>query len=516
MILIQNKLRIFIICLYIPIIILTACGRSFTDNAGLNNENPFSCPLRVHPQNPRYFTDGSDKVIYLTGSYDWRGLKDVGQTDPPPVFDYNGYLDFLQQYNHNFIRLWTCELTKFSYENHKGIRYARPFPWQRRGPGKALDGKPKFDLRKFNKKYFNRLRSRVIAARDRGIYVSIMLFEGHGIYFSQIPWRWDGHPLNVNNNINGIDGDPNKDGKGLESHTLQIPSIVKLQEKYVKKVIDTVNDLDNVLYEISNEDHDGSIEWQYHMINFIHDYEKTKAKQHPVGMTTHVGLGNDVVFNSDAEWISPAVSKWGDNNDPYKVNPPVADGSKVILLDTDHLWGEGGDGVWVWKSFTRGYNPIYNDDSTDYSVSWFFGEIQKIKWQWNKSYFSNPMWLMRAIVTIDENNRARESARRAMGYTLAYANKMDLTDMSPINDLASTAYCLANPGSEYLIYQPESNTPFTVNLISGTYAYEWFNPNSGTIVSTGTLTTEGGNQSFNSPFDGDAVLYIHADNEHSF
>lgn len=77
-----------------------------------------------------------------------------------------------------------------------------------------------------------------------------MLFEGWGIYFMKSEWRWDGHPFNVNNKINGIDGDPNRDGKGLESHALQIPSIVKLQEQYVKKVLDTVNDLDNVLQDM--------------------------------------------------------------------------------------------------------------------------------------------------------------------------------------------------------------------------------------------------------------------------
>jgi hypothetical protein len=40
---------------------------------------------------------------------------------------------------------------------------------------------------------------------------------------------------------------------------------------YVRKVIDTVNDLDNVLYEISNEDTGSPADsaWQYHMIAFV-------------------------------------------------------------------------------------------------------------------------------------------------------------------------------------------------------------------------------------------------------
>lgn len=56
-----------------------------------------------------------------------------------------------------------------------------PLPYQRTGPGTASDGAPKFNLNQFNQAYFDRLRSRVIAARDRGFYVSIMLFQGWSI-----------------------------------------------------------------------------------------------------------------------------------------------------------------------------------------------------------------------------------------------------------------------------------------------------------------------------------------------
>ena len=77
-----------------------------------------------------------------------------------------------------------------------------------------------------------------------------MLFEGWGIRFE--PNGWTGHPFNALNNINGINGDSNSDG-GLGIFRLINPGVTRLQEAYVRKVIDTVNDLDNVLYEISNE-----------------------------------------------------------------------------------------------------------------------------------------------------------------------------------------------------------------------------------------------------------------------
>ena len=85
---------------------------------------PASGPLRVSATNPLYFTDGSGKAIYLTGSHVWNNLQDIdpafktdaeGKTVEPkadehtPEFDFSAYLRFLEKENHNFIRLWTWE-----------------------------------------------------------------------------------------------------------------------------------------------------------------------------------------------------------------------------------------------------------------------------------------------------------------------------------------------------------------------------------------------------------------------
>ena len=41
--------------------------------------------------------------------------------------------------------------------------------------------------------------------------------------------------------------------------------------------------------------------------------------------------------------------------------PAVADGSKVSLLDTDHVCGICGDVAWPWKSMMQGHNPLLMD-----------------------------------------------------------------------------------------------------------------------------------------------------------
>jgi Malectin domain/Family of unknown function (DUF6298) len=451
---------------------------------------PFSMgPLKVHQSNPRYFTNGGDKAIYLTGSHNWQNFSDWGTSSPPPLFDFTAYLDFLQARKHNFIRLWRWEPFKFdygfAYGSFWGRLHSEPHPWARTGPGTALDGGPKFNLNQFNQAYFDRLRQRVIDARDRGIYVSIMLFEGHALHSSLPPWRWSGHPMNASNNLNGINGDPNGDGYGIETQTLNIPSVTAIQKAYLRKVIDTVNDLDNVLYEIANESGDYSVQWQYEMVNFIKNYQAAKPKQHPVGMT--VMWGNPPsLFDSPADWISP-----GDGGSSvYSIELPSTDGSKVIILDTDHLINNiaGTDPatrVWVWKSFMTGYNPIYMDpipsitgDNSDYGT-WSDGRGEDVRW--------------------------------AMGHTRSYADKMNMAAMSPRGDLSSTGYALANPGQEYLIYARFGGN-FTVNLSgsSQNFRVEWFNPATG-ISSNGESVAGGAKRSFSPLFSGDAVLYLKAD-----
>jgi hypothetical protein len=156
-------------------------------------------PLRVHPTNPRYFTDGSGKAVYLTGSHTWANLQDQGATDPPPVFDFDRYLDWLVERNHNFIRLWAWEQARWAPwsdgKNGTSDWFIQPSAYARTGPDLALDGKPQFDLTKFDPIYFTRLRERVKKAGDRGIYVSIMLFQG---WSSAKGWLggkpWSGHP----------------------------------------------------------------------------------------------------------------------------------------------------------------------------------------------------------------------------------------------------------------------------------------------------------------------------------
>jgi hypothetical protein len=438
--------------------------------------------LRVHPTNPRYFTDDGQRAVYLTGSHTWDNLQDMGDTDPPPAFDFIAYLDFLARHDHNFIRLWRWELlgwdTKANNEKTAKRLVAAPHPWARTGPGQALDGKPRFDLERFNDAYFQRLQARVRAARDRGIYVSVMLFEGWGL--QHVADAWKAHPFHPENNVNGLDGDADHDGRGLEVHTLQLPRVTRLQEAYVRQVIDTVNEFDNVLYEIANESGAYSTGWQAHFIRFIHDYEQGKPRRHPAGMTFQYARdakqrgANTNLFGSPADWISPNPDA-GEFN--YRTNPPPADGRKVILTDTDHLWGIGGDVAWVWKSYLRGLNPLFMDP-------------------------------YRQVVLQEGSDPKWDPVRRAMGASRRLAARVNLAAMTPRGDLASSGYCLANPVKEYLVYLPKGGeVTVDVSAATGPLRVEWIHPIEGTTTPGGTVAG-GTKRVLAAPYPGEAVLHV--------
>src|SRR6266516_1907928 len=76
---------------------------------------PATGPLRVSNINPRYFTDGSGKTIYLTGSHTRNNIQDISSLPLPGGF--SGHLDWLQSYNHNFIRFWILD---HIWDAHRG------------------------------------------------------------------------------------------------------------------------------------------------------------------------------------------------------------------------------------------------------------------------------------------------------------------------------------------------------------------------------------------------------------
>src|SRR6267143_656203 len=397
-----------------------------------------------------------------------------------------------------------------------------PQPWVRSGPGLAKDGKPRFDLGHFDPAFFDRLRERAVKAGEAGIYVGVMLFDGWALHLSPPPDSVEGHPFHALNNVNGISVTSIDDVQVLPLD----PRVRAIQERYIRKVVDTLHDLRNVLWEVANESSgDGSVtkefasflgmkeapvwgdstEWQYWVIDVVKRHEAESGYDvHPIGMTMQFPVRdqtrvNEPLLRSRAEWISPGYDDEiftegrhpmapGSPPSRWLADPPPADGAKVIISDTDHYAPGQGDALWAWKSFVRGHHPILMD----------FGLVDGFE-------PGRPATPGSGVPPFE----VYEPARFAMGDTRRFAERMRLIEMEPRPDLASTGYALVNEGAEYLVLEPTGDrASFTVEVAAGRYAVEWFGVTSRETTTADALSAgRAGPTAFTAPIEGPAVLY---------
>jgi len=493
----KRVLRFYFRCLLVPflLLLLARCAKPQV-------MSPIDGPL-VASKNPNYFRDGRGNVLILNGSQTWNTLQDWGSGGSPEVLDFPAFVRFLTGHGHNFTLLWRVEMPKFCSlpvtQNSPPDFTVSPQPWLRTGPGKATDDGLKFDLTKFDQSYFDRLRARTEALREAGIYAGVYLFTGE--FLNLFRCANDGYPFTGANNVNGIDDGYTQGPKGTNSVTMTAPNaITRFQDAYVEKVIDTLNDLPNVLWIVSEEAPDDSTWWNSHQISHVRTYELQKRHQHPIGyagLIPNTKATDRTLYDSDADWVAPGV----------RISPTRSCGvghpaCKVDVNDSDHSYWE----IWketpqqnrnyAWENFMAGNQVLFMDPYLVYYP------------RQDRNLCGSPS--NGICASVDER---WENFRSNLGYILKYSRRLNLARVTPQGSLSSTGKCLAQipaAGAEYLVYAPSGGS-FTVDLTAmpkaRELAVEWFNPSTGAIIVKDSIRS-GSSQRFTAPFSGDAVLYL--------
>jgi hypothetical protein len=311
----------------------------------------------------------------------------------------------------------------------------------------------------------------------------------------------DGYPFSGPNNVNGVDdgyrGGPAETGLAAVTMTAT-NAITDVQDSYIRKAIDTLNYLPNVLWIVSEEAPMKSTWWNHHLISLVKQYERGKPHQHPVGYATLESPPDDIVYNSDADWVAP--SAWLSPATSCGTGQPAC---KVNINDSDHSYF----GVWndtpqknrnyAWENFLNGNQVLFMDPYlVDYpreNRNLCLSPVNGI------GSWPDPRW---------------ENFRDNLGYLLHYSRKLNLANVTPKSSLCSTRYCLAQTpvaGAEYLVYAPAGGG-LTMNLSSmpdsRKLAVEWFNPATGQTTTENPIPAGSSAQPFHPPFSGDAVLYL--------
>jgi Putative collagen-binding domain of a collagenase len=451
--------------------------------------------------NPNYFKDAHGTVLILNGSQTWNTFQDWGSGGSLRALDFDAFVRFLTAHGHNFTLLWITDMPKFcglpTTAGSSPDFIVNPLPWQRTGPGKATDDRAKFDVTKFDQSFFDRLRTRVQTLLNHNIYVGVYLFTGEWLNIFRC--SSDGYPFTRANNVNGIDDGYIGGKKGTGSITMSAPNaITEAQDSYVEKVIDSLNDLPNVLWIVSEEAPRDSGWWNTHQITHIRAYEAKKPYRHPIGYAALIDAPDTILYNSDADWVAPQA----------RISPTNSCGSgkpgcKVNVNDSDHsyfgMWNESPqkNRNYAWENLMRGNQVLFMDPYVVYYP------------RENRNQCASPT---RGIC--DGPDTRWDNFRDNLGYILRYSRKLHLGNIAPRPELSSTSYCLAQTstvGAEYLVYAPSGGT-FTVNLsampVTRALTMEWFQPSSG-LTTMGTQIQAGSSaQSFTPPFSEDAVLYL--------
>jgi len=141
----------------------------FAEPAAQEKQSPrHAAPIAIHPENPKYFLFRGKPLVLVAASEHYGSV--INRR-----FDFARYLaeaaDKKQTLTRTFLLYRELQSARNPYSPLKAESPDFVAPYTRPGPGKAMDGEPKYDLDRWNPEYFARLHRFLSMASDLGIVV---------------------------------------------------------------------------------------------------------------------------------------------------------------------------------------------------------------------------------------------------------------------------------------------------------------------------------------------------------
>lgn len=259
--------------------------------------------LRIDTENPHYLEFRGRPLALISAS------EHYGSVINRP-FDFERYLDDAVAHKITMTRTFLLYRELQSARNPSSpCKPESPdfiSPFLRKGPGKALDGEPVYDLDSWNPEYFDRLHRFLEAASKRGIVVELTVFSN-----SYSPDTWALSPFRAENNLQHVGAI-----EWEEYITLKDKELVRRQEIYARKIIQETSHYDNVYYEICNEPGGGIAghatpedvdAWQREMARVMRDEMHRLHKPHLLSGQQAFTYAAQNAFPMDATYATDTV-----------------------------------------------------------------------------------------------------------------------------------------------------------------------------------------------------------------
>lgn len=443
-----------------------------------------STPIHLHPENPHYFEYKGEPTLLITSAEHYGAILNLD-------FDYATYLKTLHDQGMNYTRIFTGSYVEipgsFNIEYNTLAPATGRFiaPWKNINETGLYEEEKKFDLDQWNHTYFKRLLNFISLADKLDIIVEITLFCS-----TYQDSYWERNPLNPANNINQIQPDL----KRQDANTTNNGSLMKYQEKMVKKIVTELNKFDNIFYEIQNEpwaDNSGkgelnvlktvdpktpgwfkwvenatkiSLDWQKTMAQTVVDTEKKLEKKHLIAQ-------NYANFKYALEEVEPNIS----------------------IINFHYAWPEAVQMNYGWD------RPICYDESGFSNAS----DTTYLRQAWQfivagGAMFNNLDYSFfpgKEDGTGDNNapGGGSKTLRNQLSYLHKFMDTFNYIKMKPDHDIIYHApglewNAISEKNNQYaIIFYGQSQKWIKLNLLKGEYTYETVCPFKGTTIGKGFI-----------------------------
>jgi hypothetical protein len=440
-------------------------------------------PISLHPDNPHYFLFRGKPTVLITSGEHYGAVLNLD-------FDYIRYLDVLTADGLNHTRTWagTYRETPGAFKITDNTLAPLPnryiCPWARSATPGYYDGGNKFDLTKWDDRYFRRLKDFLTQASKRGIVVELNLFcPNHEDIL------WDASPMKAANNVNGIGNCPR-----TEVYTLQHPDLVAVHEAVTRKIVQELRGFDNLYYEVCNEPYFGGVtmEWQNRVVDIIVDEERSFPRNHMISL--NIANGRAKVSNP-----RPDISIF---NFHYCYPPDVVG----LNYSLNKVIGENETG------FRGKDDELYRTEGWDFIIAG--GALYN-----NLDYSFTAKHPDGSFLEYTSPGGGSPSLRRQLAILKDFIHGFDFIRMAPDSAIIAggipekaTVRALAEPGKQYALYiRGGRQANLKLDLPSGDYTAEWVNTKTGKTAGSEKLRHPGGAAEIRSPeYSGDIALRIKA------
>jgi hypothetical protein len=449
--------------------------------------------IKIDPANPHYFFFAGKPIVLITSAEHYGAVVNGD-------FDYVKYLNALQAYGLNYTRIYPGYLFepmgKFMTGNTLGVKPASlVLPWARSNqPGYLLSGN-KFDLDQWNPAYFARLKDFIAQAAKRGVVVEVCLFNG------QYDDTWPLSPLYHENNIQGVGQRGYRDAQ-----TLKDPALVEREEAYIRKMVQEVNEFDNVILEVCDEPAlftpiEEAGPWVGHMLEVTHNAETNLPKKHLIGQEVQGPVDGPVDFSGNAF-------------------------NSIVV--TQYLWHTGDWEMGGLQGLDREYrhNKPIEQNETNYFPLYkgdIIGASRVEAWEFMVGGGASFNQLSGLYTVEDPGGNTPENAKLlgALRSLKTFIDSFSFVDMVPDKGFVVSGFDrethyrgLSQYGKQYALYIHHSEggggsaytaTPgqyredLVLNLPQGNYKAEWIDPASYATIATAAFAHPGGTRTVSTP-----------------